>query len=303
MAYGLKRCKSVKVDCVLWTKNGASTLDVVLKRINKVVPSENINHKFIVDDKSVDNTVEIAESNGWDVVPNMGAGISDGANTALKHIETDYFCSFEQDLFLASNWWSRLSKLIEADNVAVVEGIRLADKPAGIRKIEQYVIMRYQKILAHRSMYSKDKVKEAEGYGPTLDNTIYDAQILHYLGGFPKLPNFGSGTDSILAKRVRDKGFKWLADYSVVSTHLRGSFRNELRHCLWCSQTFPIINEQLYSQKITLGYLIPRLALSPFRGLRIAITMKEPSITYVYPLMRFASLQGISKGYKKGFCL
>jgi glycosyltransferase involved in cell wall biosynthesis len=89
----------------MWTFNGEKTLPAVLSRINQVVPKDRVNQKFIVDDRSKDNTVAIAKQLGWNVVRNEGKGISDGANTALKHVETEYFCSFEQDIILAPQWW------------------------------------------------------------------------------------------------------------------------------------------------------------------------------------------------------
>ena len=97
-----------KVDLVMWAKNGSRTLDPVLQRISQVVPKEVVNHKILVDDKSTDNTPEIAKKYGWSVYPNRGVGISDGANTALSYVSTEYFLSFEQDLLLAPQWWSKI---------------------------------------------------------------------------------------------------------------------------------------------------------------------------------------------------
>jgi hypothetical protein len=45
-----------KVDLVMWTKNGAETLPLVLKRISGVMPSEFVNKRTIVDDRSADDT-------------------------------------------------------------------------------------------------------------------------------------------------------------------------------------------------------------------------------------------------------
>ena len=77
----------MKVDLVMWTLNGEKTLPLVLSRINKVIPIEVVNQKLIVDDGSKDNTVTIAKKYGWNVIKNEGKGISDGANTALKHVQ------------------------------------------------------------------------------------------------------------------------------------------------------------------------------------------------------------------------
>jgi len=287
----------LKVDLVIWTKDGSRTLDVVLKRINAVVPSRFVNHRFIVDDGSRDNTVEIAKANGWDCLKNEGKGISDGANTALRHVETRYFCSFEQDLLLSPDWWG-ITKHLNKRNVAAVTGVRLADKPSGLRKLQQYTAKQYCKIINNPANYSSGKLLDVNSYGMFLDNTIYNTEILRQIGGFPKIPNYGSGTDCLLMKKLRDNNFEWVVDYQVISTHLRSGLRNEITHCLWYGKTFPILNQLLYPQPITLASLIPRLMYSPIRGLEISIKMKEPNITYIYPLIRFTSFIGICKGYK-----
>src|SRR4030042_4448469 len=126
-----------KVDLVMWTKNGANTLPAVLKRINEVIPGEFVGQKIIVDDKSTDNTREIAKTFGWTVVFNKGTGISDGANTALKHVSSEYFISFEQDLLLTREWWEKVPPRIEKNDVAVASGMRFADKPVGVMKLKQ----------------------------------------------------------------------------------------------------------------------------------------------------------------------
>ena len=125
-----------KIDLVMWTKNGAETLPIVLKRINEVIPSEFVDNRVIVDDKSMDDTRNIAEACGWNVVFNEGRGISDSANTALKHVSSEYFISFEQDLFLASDWWRRVPRLLMDPKVAVASGIRLSNQPLALRKLQ-----------------------------------------------------------------------------------------------------------------------------------------------------------------------
>ena len=91
----------------MWTKNGAETLPLVLLRISEAIPEESVNMKLVVDDQSTDTTRDIAIAAGWKVVSNNGKGISDGANTALRHVESNLFVSFEQDMLLARDWWCR----------------------------------------------------------------------------------------------------------------------------------------------------------------------------------------------------
>lgn len=290
---------TLKVDLCLWSRNGAATLGYVLNRINQVIPSSVVNRKFIIDDNSTDFTPQIARCYEWEVIKNEGKGISDGANTALKNVETEFFCSFEQDLLLAPNWWRKIPKLVEEYNATVAEGIRLANKPPGVRALELYGITKNRTILNNPNRYSHAKVLEASTYGPTLDNTMYKTQVVRDMGGFPNLPNRGAGVDTVLSKKIRDKGFKWLVDYDVVSTHLRKGLRDEINHMLWCGKTFPIVNRVMFSQKITLSSLLLRMVLSPFRALEIAVKMREPNVTYTYPLMRLASFKGISDGYRQ----
>ena len=88
-----------KVDLVMWTKTGSETLSLVLKRISEVIPEEFVNNRIIADDQSSDNSREIAESFGWHVVPNEGSGISDGANTALKRVESHVLSALSRICF------------------------------------------------------------------------------------------------------------------------------------------------------------------------------------------------------------
>ena len=67
----------MKVDLVMWTKNGAKTLPTVFARIGSVNPFVNIGKRIVIDDGSVDATQHIAKSFGWRVVANEGTGISD----------------------------------------------------------------------------------------------------------------------------------------------------------------------------------------------------------------------------------
>lgn len=112
--------------------------------MSEVIPHESVDKRIIVDDQSTDNTREIAESFGWDVVFNEGRGASDGANTALRHVTSECFVSFEQDLLLDVSWWKKIAQRLSSPRVAVTSGMRFADKPRGLRKMQQYVAKKYK---------------------------------------------------------------------------------------------------------------------------------------------------------------
>ena len=104
--------------------------------------------KLIVDDRSSDNTREIAKACGWTVTLNEGNGISDGANTALRHVESDLFESFEQDLLLALDWWNKIPAYLLDSNVTVASGMRFASQPLGVQRMQQYVAKKYREGIA-----------------------------------------------------------------------------------------------------------------------------------------------------------
>jgi len=277
-----------KVDLVMWTKNGAETLPLVLKRINEVIPDKFVENRIIVDDHSTDDTPEIAKSFGWQVIPNEGSGISSGANTALKHVTSEYFISFEQDLLLARDWWQKIPKHLSDSEVAIASGVRLPNQPLALRKLQEYATERYQR---------REKEVEAFLYGKTLDNTIYKTKVIKRLGSFPKL-SISAGVDNVLAQRIHLNQFKWKVDYSVKSTHLRKGLRDELAHYYWYGTCSSQSAQILFNKPCDLKGITLRAFFSPFRGLQVAIKKRVPEAFYIYPLIRFTILRGALKGRK-----
>jgi glycosyltransferase involved in cell wall biosynthesis len=285
-----------KVDLVMWTKDGAETLPSVLERISEVVPEESVNMKLIVDDGSKDNTRSIAESFDWAVVPNDGTGISDGANTALRHVESNWFVSFEQDLLLAHDWWRRIPRHLEDSNVAVASGMRFASKPRGVRRMQQYVAKKYRGEAALAS-WLRGREMASFTLGKTLDNTIYKTATVRSVGGFTKLRS-SAGVDTSLAYLLAEKGFFWFVDYDVRSVHLRKSLRQELRHQYWyakqLNEMWMLIekNTSAHRPPVTKFDVVYRFAISPFTGVFMAYKTREPSVAYIHPLIRLYYLLG-----------
>ncbi len=290
-----------KVDLVMWTNNGANTLTYVLKRISEVIPAEFVNNRVIVDDQSEDSTVEIAKSFGWTVVLNEGTGISDGANTALKHVSSEYFISFEQDLLLTSDWWEKIPAYLENPKVAAASGMRFADKPAGVRKLQQYVAKKYRGE-AELASWLRTRQTAAFTLGKTLDNTIYRTQVIKKVGGFPEM-SVNAGVDAVLAYKIGQAGYQWVVDYAVQSVHLRQGLKQELQHQYWYATQLYEIWKRIQTETnrpppITKNGIIFRFCISPFTGLFIALKTKEPAITYIHPLIRFYYIKGLLEAPK-----
>jgi glycosyltransferase involved in cell wall biosynthesis len=290
-----------KVDLVMWTKNGVATLPLVLRRISEVIPSEFVDKRTIVDDQSTDDTREIAKSFGWNVVFNEGKGISDGANTALKHVNSEYFISFEQDLLLAYDWWNKIPPYVDNPKIAAASGMRFADKPAGVRKLQQYVAKKYRGE-AELAPWLRARRMAAFTLGKTLDNTIYKTRIIKDLGGFPKM-QVNAGVDTILAYKIRQAGYHWIVDYNVQSTHLRHGLKQELQHQYWYATQLNEIWRRIRTETnqpppVTKYTVISRFLMSPFTGLFMALKTREPTVTYVHPLIRLHYLKGFLESEK-----
>ena len=278
-----------KIDLVMWAKDGSRTLAPVLKRINRVIPAECVNNRLIIDDASKDNTKEIAKSFGWKVIDNEGKGISDGANTALKYVETEFFAGFEQDLLLAWDWWQKIPRYLSDSKVAVASGIRFVNYPLALKKIEEYSAEKYER---------QDQPGKYFGLVKTLDNTLYKTEVIRSIGGFPSLPS-SIGVDQLLSQKVFLSGFKWKVDYSVQSVHLRNGLKGELAHNYWYGTYSDELDRKMFKANASARSMLIKFLFSPVRGLEIAVKKNAPESIVIYPLMRLSFLRGVFNGRRK----
>jgi len=265
----------MKADLVMWAKNGASTLPLVLSRVDEVLLSEVIHRKIFVDDHSTDESRKIAKEFGWTVHPNEKGGVGCGANTALRHVECEYFISLEQDVVLAKNWFEKVPKHLEKENVVVAQGWRLSDHPV-LRKLDEFAF--------EKSNFTLNSI----------DNTIYKTKVVKSLGGFPEDIKYGA-VDTHLRLRIENIGLRWKVDPSVISLHLRkGGLREQVRRLYLYGlyapkEKGPFIAETKTKRAVKIALM------SPFRAFEIAVKKRCPQAMYYYPLMRFAFMIGALK--------
>jgi glycosyltransferase involved in cell wall biosynthesis len=261
-----------KVDLVMWAKNGEALLPKVLRQIDKVIPHENICHKTLVDDHSVDQTVKIARDFNWTVYTNPGRGVSSGANEALRHVDRDFFVSIEQDIILSKSWWDKIPKHMEDPSVACAQGIRVPTHPV-LRLLEEWQ-------------------SDVLGKNPpmvSIDNNIFRTKVVRSMGGFPKTCPIC--TDMILMKKISfETSYKWVIDSSVISSHVRNDLKASIEHQYkmgyLCAQTPYCVHEENPSIGVNLRILLT----SPIRALQIALKRKHPNIIWAYPLLRLYQL-------------
>jgi len=238
-----------------------------MERIRQVIPDKFVHKRIFIDEQSVDNTRDIARSFGWEVYDNEGIGVGDAANTALKYVESAYFATFEDDVLLAPNWWSRVPIPLIKQDVAASQGVKVSDHPT-LKCFDEFVIDMHKKF--------GDRI-----YIKNVGNTIFRTKVIREIGGFPTT-KFG-GIDTVLARIIAREGYKWAIDHNVRCIHLRGNIQTQLRHYYRYGKTDPdytLLNT-------TLMFL-----LSPLISTVIALSKRKADIFYVYPLMRFMVLKG-----------
>lgn len=269
----------MKVDLVMWAKNGAKMLPYVLNRIEKVIPQRNINNRIFVDDHSSDNSIEIAKDIGWKTYENKEGGIGSGANIALKHVATPFFVSLEQDVLLAKNWWQKIPRYMKDPKVAVARGVRVPTHTA-LRILYECHLERFGAMAT-----------EPAG----IDNNMFRTNVIREVGGFPPYP---ITADAVLKERVIRAGYKWLVDGSVVSDHIRRS--------IW-QHAFYKYKHIMVAEKTTLDYakfsefyrILKTFMFSPLRGLQITLSKKCPQVFFAYPFLRFVKLKTFLDRKKK----
>lgn len=284
-----------KFDIITWVKDGAWVLPTTLKRLENVLPNEKVHRKIMIDDASNDETKAIGKEFNWEVYSNPGSGISSAANYALSKVDCPFFMSFEQDLFLAKDWWEKISPLLTKDKVAAASGARLVYQPTYMKKLEEYMF--------ENKIDNSSWDHPSFGYGKFLDNTLWNTQNIKQWGGFPNL-KYGSGVDAVMSFLVFSKGSKWIVNKRVASLHIRkDTIKHQLEHQYWYAYGLKEIKQKIREETNLIlreNYLsiMSRLVFSPFRAFQIATKKRDARICYIYPLMRLYYLAGYLAGQK-----
>ncbi len=264
---------SMEADLVMWAKNGSAQLPIVLKRAEEVLPDKVIRQKIFVDDHSTDNSREIAKGYGWMVYPNEEGGIASGINTALSHVECDYFISLEQDLVLARDWFEKVPKHLENPRIVSSQGWKLPDHPV-LRKIDEFAFEQ-----TNCTLHS-------------IDNNMFKTKpVKTYVGKIPLTLRYGAA-DSYVRMQLEKRGYEFYTDPTVMSLHLRlGGLREEIRRFYLYGLYAPRRKEE-FMHETEMKRAVKIALLSPFRALEIAVKKNCPQAIYYYPLIRYSFLNG-----------
>lgn len=274
----------MKIDLVMWTLNGGSTLARCFQSIEKAVPSDTVCHRYIVDGGSTDSTNALAERFGWTVVKFNKRGIPYQANQALDLVDTEIFASFEQDIGLNPAWFKVVMPALVSDpKVGVAQGIRASSGSKYLEAIDGYGVRHG---LVPRWIYS-------------IDNNLYRTKALRSVGGFPL--DCAMSADGAMRNNLFNEGWKWKVCREVVSMHYRESFVKHLRHVVIQSAENKVLWETYpeYRMSEKLG----RFVATPLTSAKMASEAHAPGVFLAYPLFRavrvFSRVIGsLSKRYR-----
>jgi glycosyltransferase involved in cell wall biosynthesis len=244
----------------MWTKNGEKFLPKVLKRIDEVFPSKFVSRRIMVDDNSEDNSVKVAKDFGWTVYKNRGRGLKEAIVTALSYVSADFFVSVEHDVILAKDWWEKIPKYMEDEQVAVAQGVRIATHPI-LRKLDEYIVER-------KDICEDDLI--------SIDNNIYRTSIICVLG-------INLLDHAKVKREIEKKGMRWIVDKTVISDHIRHDIVASINHAYKMGL--------LTRGKLSRLKMFKLFLLSPLRAMHITFKKKSPGIIVVYPLIRLAILK------------
>jgi glycosyltransferase involved in cell wall biosynthesis len=261
---------------VMWAKNGASTLPPVLKRANEVLPHEAIKKKIFIDDHSIDSSRQIAEGFGWTIYNNRHGGIASGINTALSHVESDFFISLEQDVILAKDWFQKIPCHLNDPKVFASCGIRFPNHSI-IKKMHKYELEKSQFTMG------------------SIDNTIWKTKLVKaHVGPVPEYLRYGAA-DSYMRLRLEKVGYKTFVDQAVISIHLRkGGLKEEMKR-FYLYGLYAPRRKRKFIDETENKRAVKIALLSPIRGIHLAVKTRCAPIAYYYPLIRFAFMRGALK--------
>lgn len=265
----------MRVDLVMWAKNGELFLPRVLKRIEEVIPHESVAKKIFVDDKSRDRSREIARDFNWEVYDNPTGFITGGSNEALKHVTQEFFVAVEQDVMLARNWWDRIPQYMDDTSVAVAQGWRIVTLP----------LVRFFEL---ESLADK---KNALGLGRqsrfpeffSFDNNIFRTKVVRALGGFPRSEPLWVDW-SFMRELERSTSYRWIVDTDVLSDHIRLGLKDYFNHVNLFMTLYPY--RRIDTDDVGFLSMARLTATSPLRGLQLALKCRCPQFSVIYPYLR-----------------
>ncbi len=259
----------MKTDIVMWSKGKRAILPRVFKAIDNEL-SEMLGKKIFVIGDMRDEGVPIAKDFGWQVYCTNKWSIPTQANEALRHVETEYFISVENDVLLTSGWYEKVLRHMDNPKVAVAQGIRYYTNP----HLRNWLRYAWGDV--------KSPLYRPIPLGISIDNNLYRTRMIREVGGF----SYGCElcSDSFLKAELTRAGYLWIVDRDIKSTHIWDGVMDLTKHRseagLKCKH-----RDDSYVENFWKGYGSKTLQL-PVISLDMAFRTHDPYLVFIYPYTR-----------------
>lgn len=176
------------VDVMVNTYNSHRSLDRCLRSVRENIPVRKL---FVIDNYSIDGTVEIAEKHDAIVVQTR-LSLAEARRLGFKFVETPLFVNVDSDIVLPSNWFNRIMKYWNNDNIGCVWGIPIHQLP--LHKEYQTAMFKFRDPCSYHI--------------PHLPNMVARKDLLEDIK-FPKLMKVGAvaGEDYWVMHWIEQQGY------------------------------------------------------------------------------------------------
>jgi glycosyltransferase involved in cell wall biosynthesis len=216
-----------------------------------------VNRLIVIDGRSNDETVKIAEDFGAEIHSDGGKGLGYARNMALSLVETPIFAFIDADTLIPKNWFS-LIRHFKNPKVAVANGYTFFGRNNPVLKA-----------LSEYQLHS-DRLES-----PSFSNTLVRVKPVVEVGGIRE--DLPSCEDSELHERLNRHGLRWVVDKRIIAHHSR-TLSEHLTHVKWWGRGSRAAGKPI---SLHAWYLMK----SPASGLKLALKA-NPALLIYYPLLR-----------------
>ena len=189
----------VKIDYIIPTWNSEKTIEPCLKALTKYGNPEKI---IIVDNKSEDQTVNIAKKYGCKIIYDTRS-LGSARIKGLKEATTEWIGFVDSDVVISENWYSTIIKYID-EKAGAIQGRKLTVMDT-FRKIEAKKIEKTFKNGAY-TIHRGER-----GY---TDNTFIRREVAL----LADIENINAFEDFIITQTILENGYDWIC-VPVFSDH------------------------------------------------------------------------------------
>ena len=204
---------------IIPAKNESANIGRCIRSIRRCVQDESMIEVIVVDNGSIDDTVEIAAEEGARVFIERDLNISGLRNFGVQKASYDIIGFIDADCEALPGWLENARKILSNNSIGIVgDYYRLPDQPKWIEKAYFSSILRKRREVSYLSG----------------GNMVMRKKIFVSIGGFDEKTI--TGEDYVLCLKARSAGYMIISDPEVSVVHHGNpqSLRELYKREVWC---------------------------------------------------------------------